>query len=73
MNSDVTGHEPRYKYECNRCLGTIIMFLLWERPAYQITYKPGKLICLIDLILTNRPENIPGSGIMHLGISDHSQ
>lgn len=27
---------------------------------------------LIDLILTNRPENISNSGVIHLGISDHS-
>ena len=26
---------------------------------------------LIDLILTNRPENISRSGVRHLGISDH--
>jgi hypothetical protein len=27
---------------------------------------------LIDLILTNKPENISQSGVVHLGISDHS-
>ena len=27
---------------------------------------------LIDLVLTNRPENISKSGVIHLGISDHS-
>ena len=27
---------------------------------------------LIDLILTNRPENILSTGVIHLGISDHS-
>lgn len=27
---------------------------------------------LIDLILTNRPENISHSGVIHVGISDHS-
>ena len=28
--------------------------------------------CVIDLILTNTPENILQSGVIHLGISDHS-
>jgi hypothetical protein len=28
---------------------------------------------LIDLILTNKPENISPSGVVHLGISDHSR
>ena len=27
---------------------------------------------LIDLILTNRPKNIVSSGVIHVGISDHS-
>ena len=27
---------------------------------------------LIDLILTNRPQNFSESGVIHLGVSDHS-
>jgi hypothetical protein len=27
---------------------------------------------LIDIILTNTPENISTSGVLHIGISDHS-
>ena len=32
----------------------------------------GGSATLIDLFLTNEPENISNSGLIHLGISDHS-
>ncbi|CAB4026141.1 RNA-directed DNA polymerase from transposon BS [Paramuricea clavata] len=38
----------------------------------ESTRLTPKSATLIDLILTNRPENISRSGVIHLGISDHS-
>ena len=36
------------------------------------TRVTGGSATLIDLFLTNKPENISNSGVIHLGISDHS-
>ncbi|CAB4016621.1 Hypothetical predicted protein [Paramuricea clavata] len=38
----------------------------------ESTRLTPKSATLIDLILTNRPEHISRSGVIHLGISDHS-
>ncbi|CAB4023696.1 RNA-directed DNA polymerase from transposon BS [Paramuricea clavata] len=38
----------------------------------ESTRLTPKSATLIDLILTTRPENISRSGVIHLGISDHS-
>ncbi|CAB3998829.1 RNA-directed DNA polymerase from transposon BS [Paramuricea clavata] len=38
----------------------------------ESTRLTPKSATLIDLILTNRPENISRSGVIHLGIPDHS-
>ncbi len=38
----------------------------------ESTRLTPKSATLIDLILTNRPENISTSGVIHLGILDHS-
>ena len=58
-------------HHTNRFLDIVNLFQLT-----QIITEPTRVTAntetLIDLFLTNKPENISNSGVVHLGISDHS-
>ena len=53
-----------------------LQFLCGFHRIDQLINEPTRVTplssSLIDLVLTNRPENISKSGVIHLGISDHS-
>ena len=60
------------KKKKNRNGGILRLRLAYGRRSNEPTRVTSTSATLIDLILPNTPENILQSGVIHLGISDHS-
>ncbi len=68
LNCDVSKTTP----DPHTCKLQFLCSLYQIELIKESTRVTPKSATLIDLILTNRPENISRSGVIHLGISDHS-
>ncbi|CAB3979113.1 RNA-directed DNA polymerase from transposon BS [Paramuricea clavata] len=69
LNCDVSKTIP-YPQTCK--LQFLCSLYQIDQLIKESTRLTPKSATLIDLILTNRPENISRSAVIHLGISDHS-
>ena len=69
LNCDVSKNVPD-AHTCKlQFLGSLYQI---DQLIKECTRLTPTSATLIDLILTNTPENISRSGVIHLGISDHS-
>ena len=69
LNCDVSKTSPD---PCTRRLQFLFSLYQIAQLINEPTRVTGTSATLIDLILTNKPENISCSGVIHFGISDHS-
>ena len=67
LNCDVSKNAP----DANTCKFLCSLYQI-DQLVKECTRLTPTSATLIDLILTNTPENISRSGVIHLGISDHS-
>ena len=69
LNWDVSKNVP-HAHTCK--LQFLCSLYQIDQLIKECTRLTPTSAALIDLILTNTPENISRSGVIHLGISDHS-
>lgn len=69
LNCDMLSNRP---YRPTDILNSITEIYQLEQLITEPTRCTSKAETLIDLILTNRSANVAASGVVHLGISDHS-
>ena len=69
FNCDVTKSSPDYNTRGLQFLSTLYQLDQIINEPTRVTIASASLI---DLFFTNKRENISQSGVIHLGLSDHS-